>query len=311
MNPAGLFFIYYEKSIVEMNNVRDIIGMDRLAEPLPTGKGVAICILDSGIAGHEDFDGRIAAFRDFVKSQKEPYDDYGHGTHIAGICAGSGIRSSGRYRGIAPQSRLVVGKILNREGDGRIEHLVEGIRWCLRIRERFGIRILNISIGLMKTIDNSQQDVLLEYINEAWDRGIVTVCAAGNNGPGSGTVTVPGTQPKVITVGSLERGRYGIVPSRYSGRGPTTDCVLKPEIYAPGREIKSCGKNNGYVKKTGTSMAVPVVSGAIALLLEKQPYLSPVEVKMKLYESARRLDGDGGASWGMLYVPDLLSAGKN
>lgn len=288
-----------------------MVGMNQLQQPMPAGKGVTICILDSGIVPHEDFGNRILAFRDFLKHREEPYDDYGHGTHIAGICAGSGKKMSGKYRGMAPQSRLVIGKILNQQGDGKIDHLVEGIQWCMAMQKKYHIRVLNISIGLLKSIDNKQQKILLDYIDEAWNQGIITVCAAGNNGPGSGTVTVPGTQPKVITVGSIEKGKRGMVPSRYSGRGPTQECVLKPEIYAPGREIISCSNNGWYVKKTGTSMAVPVVTGAIALLLQEQPWLSPVDVKMKLYESARALEIDGEPSWGMIYVPDLLSTEKN
>lgn len=291
-----------------MNRVRKLIGMEDGRTLLPTGKGITICILDSGIAPHTDFDNRIIAFHDFVEQRQGLYDDYGHGTHISGICAGSGKKSHHIYQGIAPESNLVIGKILNQRGDGRIHHLVEGIQWCMKMRQALSIRLLNISIGLMKNMDQTQLGTLLHYIDEAWNSGIVTVCAAGNNGPGSGTVTVPGTQPKVITVGSVEQGRNGISFSRYSGRGPTMECVLKPEIYAPGTDITSCSSTGGYTRKTGTSMAVPVVTGAIALLLEKEPWLTPVEVKLRLYESALALpDAGKHHTWGMLYVPDFLS----
>lgn len=115
-----------------------------------------------------------------------------------------------------------------------------------------------------------------------------------------------GTQPKVITVGSADYRQGTFSPSDYSGRGPTADCVKKPEIYAPGSNITSCSKQGWYVKKTGTSMSVPVVTGAIALLLQQEPYLSPVDVKLRLYERAKRGHMDGGGNWGTIYLPTLL-----
>lgn len=294
-----------------MNRVRNIIGLEQSSTTVPTGKGITICILDSGIAVHPDFGNRILAFRDFIHGETKMYDDYGHGTHIAGICGGNGMLAKGKYAGIATECNLVVGKILNRQGDGRIDDLVAGIRWCIELQKTLAIRLLNISVGLLTSIDSRQQELLLKYIDEAWNHGIVTVCAAGNNGPGMGTVTVPGTQPKVITVGSVEKGRHGIYVSKYSGRGPTSECVLKPEIYAPGTDIISCSHQGGYTKKTGTSMAVPVVTGALALLLQEQPRLSPVDVKLKLYETAKPLADDKHRSWGMLYVSELLADSRN
>ena len=138
----------------------------------------------------------------------------------------------------------------------------------------------------------------------AWDQGIVIVCAAGNNGPDRGSVTIPGTQPKVITVGSVDYRYSGCTPSDYSGRGPTEECVKKPEIYAPGSNIISCSNQGWYSQKTGTSMSVPVVTGAIALLLQQEPWLSPVDVKLRLYERAKRFSSDG--NWGTIYLPSLL-----
>lgn len=290
-----------------MNQVRHWIGfeenMDRLGD---RDQPVGVCILDSGVEAHPDFGKRIVLFRDFVEERQGLYDDYGHGTHIAGISSGSGLRSKGRYRGIAAHSNLIIGKVLNHQGDGRIEDFIAAIYWCMQMQEKFHIRILNISVGLIKSVAKDWQTDLLGAVEAAWDKGIVTVCAAGNNGPGRGSITIPGTQPKVITVGSADYRQGTFSPSDYSGRGPTADCVKKPEIYAPGSNITSCSKQGWYVKKTGTSMSVPVVTGAIALLLQQEPYLSPVDVKLRLYERAKRGHMDGGGNWGTIYLPTLL-----
>ena len=136
------------------------------------------------------------------------------------------------------------------------------------------------------------------------------LAAAGNNGPGENTVTSPGVSKKIITVGSLdtinERKRE---PSLYSGRGPTESCVVKPEILMPGTDIISCGTRPGtYIRKSGTSMAVPVVSGMIALLLCKYPAMMPNEVKLQLYRSADHSGIDESFKcWGTVDLQRLLS----
>ena len=118
--------------------------MDRLGD---RDQPVGVCILDSGVEAHPDFGKRIVLFRDFVEERQGLYDDYGHGTHIAGISSGSGLRSKGRYRGIAAHSNLIIGKVLNHQGDGRIEDFIAAIYWCMQMQEKFHIRILNISVG--------------------------------------------------------------------------------------------------------------------------------------------------------------------
>lgn len=284
-----------------MNRVRNYVGYDK-EQDVRWYEPVSICILDSGIVKHSDFEDRIIGFQDFVNQRVSLYDDYGHGTHIAGICAGSGKQSAGKYQGIAPWSSLVVGKVLGKNGEGKIEHLMNGITWCIDNQQKYNIRLLNISVGLIQQVEIKKQKSLMDIVEHAWDKGIVTVCAAGNNGPKAGSVTIPGTSAKVITVGSVDVYGNRYIPSKYSGRGPTTECVSKPEIYAPGNEIISCSNIGGYTRKTGTSMAVPVVTGGIALLLQKYPKLSPVDVKLRLYEKYKQIDNEK-----MFYLPDLLS----
>ena len=139
----------------------------------------------------------------------------------------------------------------------------------------------------------------VDNIDELWDMGVVVVAAAGNYGPAPFSVTVPGISRKIITVGSFDDIR--------SGKGPTDCCIVKPEILAPGHDIISLGTRDGtYVRKTGTSMATPIVSGAIALLLEKNPNMRPEAVKLALYNTCDRAGDSHKGSWGIINVDKLV-----
>lgn len=248
-----------------------------------TGKGVGVAVLDTGIFPHMDFRNRIRAFADFVAYKSMPYDDNGHGTHVAGILAGDGTASMGKYKGVAPGCGLTALKVLDRFGNGSREQVLRAFRWILDHREQYRIRIVNISVGTTcRSV--SDQDVLIQGVEKLWDEGLVVVAAAGNQGPKPGSVTAPGSSRKVITVGSSDMltGRSAV-----SGCGPTAECVCKPDLVAPGNHIVSCapGTANTYGVKSGTSMSTPLVSGAIALMLEKDPLLTNVEIKMLLRES--------------------------
>ena len=248
-----------------------------------TGKGVGVAVLDTGIFPHIDFGSRIRAFCDFTKGKTGPYDDNGHGTHVSGILGGDGTASDGRYKGAAPGCSIIALKVLDRFGNGSREDVLRAFRWIVNFGQIYNIRVVNISVGTTSRSRNEQQD-LLRGVDELWDRGLVVVAAAGNQGPGTGTVTAPGSSRKIITVGSSDmlQGNKAV-----SGRGPTVECVCKPDLVAPGNRITACapGYPYSYGIKSGTSMSTPRISGAIACLLEKEPQLSNVEVKMLLKES--------------------------
>lgn len=248
-----------------------------------TGKHVGVCVLDTGIFPHIDFTGRILAFQDFIGHRIRPYDDNSHGTHVCGIIGGDGRASEGRIRGIAPGCSLIVLKVLDRTGNGRKEDVLQAFRWILENKRYYGIRVVNISVG---TTCRRAEDhrVLIAGVEQLWDAGLVVVAAAGNQGPRAGSVTAPGSSRKIITVGSSDmlQGNKAV-----SGRGPTFECVCKPDLVAPGNRVTSCAPGIPYTYriKSGTSMSTPLVSGGIACLLEKEPQLSNVEIKMLLRES--------------------------
>ena len=249
-----------------------------------TGNGIGVCILDTGIYEHIDFTGRIWAFYDFLAFKRRPYDDNGHGTHVAGLVAGDGTASMGKYRGAAPGCGIIALKVLDRYGTGSQDDVLRALRWIREYRQQYRIRVVNISVG---TTCNSKRNHarLLKSVEQLWDEGVVVVTAAGNQGPRPGSITAPGSSKKVITVGSsdLLEGRSAI-----SGRGPTTECVCKPDIVAPGNKIMSCvpGKPYSYGVKSGTSMSTPLVTGAIACALEKNPALTNTDIKTMLMNSA-------------------------
>lgn len=240
-----------------------------------------------GIYPHRDFDCRIIKFVDFIFDRSMPYDDNGHGTHVAGILGGSGIASGGKYCGAAPKCNLISLKVLDRFGNGNNEHLLMAFRWILENQEKYKIRIVNISVGTTERISR-KTDALIEGVERLWDAGLVVVAAAGNKGPKPGTITAPGCSKKIITVGSSDmlNGIKGI-----SGCGPTAECVCKPDLVAPGYRITSCipGENSPYGIKSGTSMSTPQISGSIALALEKAPYLTNLDIKILLRKSCMDL----------------------
>lgn len=303
-----------------MERVRKYIHVDYAYKMGLSGKNVTIAVMDTGIVPHPDLKDRILLFRDFCQNRAGLYDDNGHGTHISGILAGNGMQSisnrKGNYMGMAPKANLISLKVLDAKGNGSTENVLQAVDYLLKIKERYRIRILNISVGMLPDAGKKEQMALLEAVERLWDAGIVVVAAAGNNGPKENTVTVPGISRKIVTVGSCDDTEQlnvkGGLDLGYSGMGPTACCIVKPEILAPGTNIISCNRNmRGYTTKSGTSMAAPVVSGAIALLTELHPDFTPQEIKLRLYERAYpRGKQIGKKCWGIVHVENLIREGK-
>ena len=263
------------------------------------------------------------------------FDGFGHGTHVAGVLSGSGKNSNGSYKGSAKRAKILSLQVLDADGSGSMSDVMAALDWLLTYGEHFDVRVVNLSLG--KGISESNQtDPLVLAVERLWDAGIVVVVAAGNDGySGSMTVNSPANSRKVITVGSLTDNATGLdhsddYVSSFSSQGPTIgDYVLKPDLLAPGNRVVGAVSSNSllatlltgrvkscllilcsggvYLEMSGTSMAAPLVSAAAALMLEKDPSLSPATVKARLMRSAHKLDVDpteGGA--GLLNVEAAL-----
>jgi len=273
------------------------------------GNGVGIAVVDTGIYPHPDLTtpvNRIIAFRDFVGRRTRPYDDNGHGTHVAGDAAGNGARSDGLFTGPAPMANLIGVKVLNRNGSGFLSTVLAGIQWCIDNKANFNIRVINLSLGATAT-QSCQFDPLCQAVGAAWQAGIVVCAAAGNSGPGSGTIITPGINPNIVTVGADDTKRTIPVTddtiAGFSSRGPTLDGVTKPDVVAPGVNVISLRSprstldrtrpglrvGNWYFRLSGTSMATPICAGVTSLLIQMNPGISPDIIKNALKSTARNI----------------------
>ncbi len=303
---------------ISLNVATPSIGSTALQRKGLTGKGITIAIIDTGVFKHPDLIkpiNRIAAFRDFVGRRKQPYDNNGHGTHVAGDAAGNGLSSGGKFKGPAPRARLVVAKAFDRRGSADTSNVIAALDWILRTKKRFGTRIVNMSFGAPGATD-CNTDPLCKAATRAWNAGLVVVAAAGNEGPGKSTIDTPGINPRIITVGAAnDRGTLRqtddtIAP--FSSRGPVAGGGVKPDLVAPGVNIislrapgsfldvndPSSRVGKSYFRMSGTSMSTPIVAGAIAQLLQKNPRLSPRQIKAFLKRRAVRLRNAGSNAQG-------------
>ncbi len=283
-----------------------------------TGRGIGVAVIDSGVAPHQSLKGRVVASVDFTDAKGTGVDRFGHGTHIAGTIAGN---NDGGYAGIAPGAHVVSLRVLGPDGAGETSDVINAIDWAIAHKTQYRLRIINLSLG-HPVFESYREDPLCQAVERAVAAGLVVVTAAGNMGktedgrPIVGGVISPGNTPGALTVGALNtRGtpqRSDDVMATYSSRGPTRfDGVLKPELAAPGNKIVAAsaagsylaltypervvaGRGaNAYIQMSGTSMASAVVAGAVALLLDSNPSLSPADTKLALQLTSSRVAGAG------------------
>lgn len=313
-----------------MDRVSDMIHLKWAHSQNILGQDIGVAVLDTGIVPHPDFTGtrnRIVAFQDFVNGNNKMYDDNGHGTHVSGILGGDGSASRGKYCGIAPACNIISVKVLNHKGNGDISNVIAGLHWVIENKERYHIRVVNISVGTTTKSVISEDSELVKAVNMVWDNDMVVVAAAGNGGPNPQSIGAPGISRKVITVGASDDDiavdLMGKNMKDYSGRGPTGACIKKPDVVAPGSRIVSCNamkrqsnlfgfprnSMNYYTEKSGTSMSTPIVSGAVALLLCQFPQYSTRDVKLKLKETSDDLGKPHGKQgWGRINIAKLLQS---
>ncbi len=281
-----------------------------------TGKGITVAVVDSGVKRHVDLRKRLVRGFSAYEDLPSHTDHYGHGTHIAGIIAGDGKASKGKYVGIAPDATILSVRVCDNQGSSHESRMVAGLQWIYENKDTYNIRVVNVSLNSDSLLSYHQSplDAALEVL---WFNGIVVVVSAGN---GQNGIYPPANDPFVITAGAVdERGTpdpSDDVVAPFSGYGTTPDGFSKPDLVAPGVDIVSILANRDatlckehpdhkvdkrYFRLSGTSMAAAVTSGAIALLLQAHPDLNPDEVKFRLKASAMPL-GQPGAGAGILNV---------
>jgi len=310
----------------QMQRTTAITGVDAVRQAFGyDGAGIGVAVVDSGITPwHDDLGDpavpgaqRVAQFVDFVDGQPGAYDDYGHGTHVAGIIAGNGFDSGGARQGMAPGAHLVALKVLDGSGTGRISQVIAALEHVIAHKQALNIRVVNLSIAA-PVVESYTVDLLAEATRRAVEAGIVVVASAGNSGRAPdgrtiyGSITAPGNAPWVLTVGAASHmgthDRSDDTMAGFSSRGPTAiDLAAKPDLVAPGVGIVSLSdpasamftsrsdylmdgtvatSYRPYLSLSGTSQAAPVVAGAVALMLQANPELTPNAVKAILQYTA-------------------------
>ena len=284
------------------------------------GNGIGVAVIDTGVAPHADLvkpKNRLISFKDYVKGKTDPYDDNGHGTHVAGIIAGNGYSSKGKYVGIAPKTNIISLKALDENGGGSTSDIIAALSYCIENKERYNIKIVNLSLGPAN--NKPEKDPLVKAVEKCVEAGLVVVTAAGNSGPNEKTILSPGVSRKVITVGAVDDKRTidtsDDTIAKFSSRGPTIQGIQKPDLVAPGVNINSLSntKLDSYTSLSGTSMATPLISGSLALLFNRYgDELTPEDYKLKLVESCEQLNEPiQGQGAGMLNLKLLFNAEPN
>ena len=316
--------IYFDNIKIEYaigSAYREVVGAEALWQQTGLdGQGITVAVVDSGISDHVDLhqeannlnlaassSSRVIAsnvFGDYAS----PIDEYEHGTHVAGIIAGNGNASKGEYKGIAPGINLLNVRVSNDLGLTYTSDVIDGLQWIYNNKDTYNIRVVNLSINSVapESYHTSPLDAAVEIL---WFNGITVVVSAGNNGTADGPSTLypPANDPFVITVGAVEdRGTPGLdddFVGTFSAYGTTESGFAKPELVAPGRNLISLlasteatayqnhpkhRVDDFYFRMSGTSMAAPVVSGSIALLLQDEPSLNPDQVKYRLMATANQ-----------------------
>ena len=299
---------------------RKVVRADDVNNAGYQGQGMTVAVIDTGITPVADLAGRIVGVSNGGLSggtsacknfSGEPTcdDSFGHGTFIAGIIAGNGAASGGKWKGVAPQANLLSVKIAGASGSTDVSTLLAAIQWVVSFKGQYNIKVLNLSLGTNGT-QTYRTDPLNYAVEKAWDAGIVVVVAASNLGPEPGTISKPGDDPWVITVGATDdMGTPGLgddtLPN-YSSHGPTgSDGIAKPDVVAPGSHIVSLRApgsaidtqfpnyvDGSYRKGSGTSQATAAVSGVAALMLQRNPTWTPNRVKYAMTSTARGAASD-------------------
>lgn len=277
--------------------------LERVA-PTLTGRGIGIALIDTGLSpgAATKIDSPLArrSFNALTNTVGEIEDQSGHGTHLASLISGFGSN----FRGIAPNADIIAIKAFNREDIANTLDIIRAIQWVVDHRAEYNIRVLNLSISASADLPYYLDPMNIALTN-AWNEGLIIVVSAGNEGPSKSSVTAPGNNPWLITVGAADfkdnEGWTHIAP--FSGRGPTNTGHIKPDIIVPGTllaGVQAVGAKrpaaepdhrdpDGFWITSGASQASAIAAGLIALILEARPHLSNYDVKCILANTASPL----------------------
>jgi serine protease AprX len=275
-------------------------GATQLASDGDTGQGVTVAVLDTGIDNLPDFSGRLVGGVDLTSENNPYHDSYGHGTFVAGLIAGNGTSSNGQYSGEAPSANLVSIKVAGADGTTSLGTLISGLQWAVDDQSRYGIKVLNISLGIQPS-QSTVINPLDQAVEAVWNSGIAVVASAGNGGPFNGTILSPGDDPLVITAGALDDMATASTTddemNDFSSVGPTSpDGWVKPDLVASGRSVVSLAAPGSTIFNdypsgrvgsanfvgSGTSFSAAITSGAAALVLAANAGLTPNQIKARL-----------------------------
>lgn len=293
------------------------------------GAGVTVAVVDTGVADVPDLAGRIVGHVDVTGTGGG--DGYGHGTFMAGLIAGSGAGSDGAYRGVAPAASILDVKVARPDGGTDLSAVLKGLQAVVDAEHRYGVEVVNLSLSSGSPV-NYQVDPLNQALRALWRKGITVIVPSGNNGPDPGSVEAPGNDPTLLTAGGLDEhgtaARDDDSVGSYSGRGPTRQGVLKPDLTAPGTSVISLRSPGSiadtsypqarigeqYFRGSGSSMSTAVVSGVVAGVLAKNPRLRPDDVKTLLrgttYQAAALSDPTAAGTGGLDAAAALANATK-
>ena len=269
-------------------------------KPYIQGQGIGVAVIDSGVNPNGDLytnmgvNRQVADIRFNSDYNQSPSDGYGHGTHVASIIGGDGSESSGKYIGVAPMVNIINVKVSNDDGSALMKDVVQGLQWVLENKDTYNIRVVNISLNsaVAESYNTSPLDAAVEIL---WFNGVVVVASAGNKG--NGTIYPPANDPFVITVGAIDdKGTAAITDDKlasFSAYGNSENGAVKPDLVAPGTNIiaRLVNQNMGlaaahpankvgtqYFRMSGTSMAAPMVSAAVALFYRMNRVSTPIRL---------------------------------
>lgn len=296
-----------------------------------TGTSIVVAVLDTGLRKtHYEFQDKVVAEYDFVNSDSNASDDYphGHGTGVSSLICGNFLTvsmwnsggpggqlpaTSSNYLGVAPDAKLISLKVLDANGSGSWSQIMAGMQWCIDNKNKYNIRVVNMSLGGNGQNDGSSP--ISQLANSMMDAGLVVCIAAGNDGPDPKTIGIPGDAAKAITVGGIKDRTFAVVGGNWiftlvypyqmycvggpwgcSSRGPTLDGRAKPDVVASAVDMftAEASDDSGYQAGVcGTSYATPIVAGACALIIQRHPNWTPYQVKEALMRTASPIPNAG------------------